>query len=265
MVSFARSLAPYILTSLAGLTIAFVSGLTVGSANTTTIPPASTLAPVDVIQGVVASYIKDHPESILEAYTAAQTRQVADRAAREAATLRAHHADLIADPASPVLGDIEAPVTVVEFSDYRCPYCRKSTPALAEFVASHRIRVVIKELPILGPDSVYAAHLALAAAKHGRYADVNRALFSATPGPDGHGYRAGFDAAVRALGLDPVELYAESQMPEIEHEISNNLSLAEAIGVRGTPAIVIGDDLIPGAFTAEQLESRLAITKHQPT
>jgi protein-disulfide isomerase len=265
MMTLARSLAPYTLPALTGLTIAFICGLTIGSANTTTIPSAAAPASVELIEGVVASYIKDHPEAVAEAYAAAQAHQVADRAAHEAATLRARRLDLIADPASPVLGDIGAAVTIVEFSDYRCPYCRKSSPALAEFVASHKIRVVIKELPILGADSVYAAHLALAAAKQGRYGEVNRALFSATPGPDGHGYRAGFDAAIRALGIDPIALYAASQTPEIEQEISANLALAEAIGVHGTPAMVIGDDLIPGAFTAEQLEGRLAATKHQPT
>ena len=137
-------------------------------------------------------------------------------------------------------------VVLVEFFDYACPYCKASNPAIDRLVAEDKgLRVVYRELPILGPDSVTAARLSLAASKAGRFGQFHDALWAAgKPGPQT------LAAASQAAGIpaQPVE----SQ--DIEAELKKNFQLAGALGVRGTPVFVVGDRVLDSAVGYDKLK-----------
>ena len=143
-------------------------------------------------------------------------------------------------------GSSKPDVVLVEFFDYACPYCKASNPAIDRLVAEDSgLRVVYRELPILGPDSVTAARLSLAASKAGRFGQFHDALWAAgKPGPQT------IAAASQAAGIAPQP--AESQ--DIEAELKKNFQLAGALGVRGTPVFVVGDRVLDSAVGYDKLK-----------
>ena len=143
-------------------------------------------------------------------------------------------------------GSSKPDVVLVEFFDYACPYCKASNPAIDRLVAEDSgLRVVYRELPILGPDSVTAARLSLAASKAGRFGQFHDALWAAgKPGPQT------IAAASQAAGIAPQPV--ESQ--DIEAELKKNFQLAGALGVRGTPVFVVGDRVLDSAVGYDKLK-----------
>ena len=137
-------------------------------------------------------------------------------------------------------------VVLVEFFDYACPYCKASNPAIDRLVAEDKgLRVVYRELPILGPDSVTAARLSLAASKAGRFGQFHDALWAAgKPGPQT------IAAASQAAGISPQPVASQ----DIEAELKKNFELASALGVRGTPVFVVGDRVLDSAVGYDKLK-----------
>ena len=216
-------------------------------------------AQLGAIRDSVAQVIRDNPDLITDALRASQATSERVRLDAATASIPNHELDLLHDPLSPVAGNPAGDVTIVEFFDYRCPFCKKTASALDALLASDPdIRVVYKEYPVLGPDSTYATRLALAAGGQGKYDQLHAALFAAPSGADGHGYRAGFDGATVSLGLDPAALEEAGHSADIDVEIQRNAALAKAIGIRGTPAWVIGNHFVEGAQTTEQLAAAVA-------
>ena len=162
------------------------------------------------------------------------------------------------DPDMPFVGSNTADVTIAEFMDYNCPYCKKSHPALKKLLASDpRIRVLYKEWPIFGPVSEYAARLALAAKWQGRYAIAHDALMSA---PRRFTANEEVRAVLRTAGIDLKKLDADAAKHEAEITLllaRNNLQ-AETIGLQGTPAWIVGPFLIPGGLDFAQLQEAVA-------
>jgi protein-disulfide isomerase len=147
-------------------------------------------------------------------------------------------------------------VTIVEFFDTRCPYCRKLEPTMAELLArDHGVRLVYKDLPILGPASVLGSKALLAAQKQGGYEKLRDAIMAAPPQTT----KEMIQDAARKLGLDWKRLEHDMNDPAIQARIDANIKLAQTIGVDGTPALVIDGTLIPGAV--EMAELTTAITK----
>ncbi len=156
------------------------------------------------------------------------------------------------DPNAPVIGNKAGAVTVVEFFDYRCPYCRILQPALETLVANdRRVRLVLKEWPIFGGASVAAARVALAAQWQGKYAAVHKALFSLPRTMD--------DAAIRQAameaGADMAQLDRDlaAHRGEIDTELTRAAGEAHALGFQGTPGLVVGTVAVPGTLTAADL------------
>jgi protein-disulfide isomerase len=209
----------------------------------------------EAIRTLVRNYLLAHPEIIIEALAGLEERQKAEAASSQAQALRARRADLQGDPASPWVGSTEPDLVIIEFFDYRCQYCKQVVSALTQLVASDaKLRVVYKELPILGPDSELAARAALAAHRQGRYARYHAALM-ARRGP--------FDeATLLALagehGLDTTRLKADMARSEIGAQIDRNRALARELGIRGTPAFVIGETIVPGAIDLETMRGLVA-------
>jgi protein-disulfide isomerase len=161
-------------------------------------------------------------------------------------------------PEDPVGGNPKGTITIVEFYDTRCPYCRKMEPTMAGLLdRDHDVRLVYKDLPILGPASVLAAHALLAAQQQNGYEKLRTALMRAPPDYT----QAQILATAREVGLDDARLARDMVNPAIEARIAANLQLATALGIDGTPALVIGDALIPGAVELADLQKDVATAR----
>jgi protein-disulfide isomerase len=207
------------------------------------------------IEEIVRAYLIEHPEVLKEAIAALQAKEEAAKAAQQANALSQYQDQLLSDPASPVAGNPMGDVTVIEFFDYKCPYCKKVTPALNELLETDKsVRIVFKEFPILGESSLLAARAALAAAKQGRYLEFHAALME---------HRGNFDdATIRLIaetrGLDAAKLEADMKSEDVEQQIRDNHALAQAMSIRSTPTFVIGDQIIPGAVSIDDLKAIIA-------
>ncbi|MDP3676596.1 MAG: DsbA family protein [Novosphingobium sp.] len=202
------------------------------------------------IEGLVRQYILDHPEILPEA----MTRLQANGAARQIAAQR----DRIETPfAGAVLGNPQGTLTLVQFTDYACGYCRQSVADIAALTAAHPdLRVVIREMPILSRESEQAARIALSAARQGKYAAFHDAMFAGE-----RPAAASIAAAAQKAGVDSGAAAAVASGAEVTNELAGNLALAKELGITGTPAWVIGDKLLMGAIGREALESAIAETR----
>jgi protein-disulfide isomerase len=161
--------------------------------------------------------------------------------------LAAHRAELETPFATSWKGAARPDVTIVEFFDYACPYCKASNPALDQLLKNDsKVRIVYRELPILGPESLDAARLSLAASKAGRFAQFHDALWAAGK-PSGESLAR----AAATAGIDPTP----AETPASESELKKNFQLAGALGATGTPLFVIGDEVINSAATYEALKA----------
>src|SRR5262249_55452589 len=147
---------------------------------------------------------------------------------------------------------------IVEFFDYRCPYCKQMEPALEALLREDgNIRIVYKEFPILGKDSVYASHMALAAKKQGKY-DAFHAAMMATKGHVDEGV---VEQVAKSAGLDLSRAQIDMGAAEIDDIISRNVDLARALNIQGTPAFLIGEELVPGAVDIATLREKIALAR----
>lgn len=208
------------------------------------------------IEAVIHDYLLKHPEVVLQAMQELQARQDKEEKAQQAAALKDNRRALLANPDDPVMGNPKGDVTVVEFFDYQCGYCKRVFPSLMDTVkADGKVRVVMKELPVLGPASIVAARHALAAKMQGQAKyDAFHNTMMAARGPVTEDSIA---AAAKTAGLDVAKLAADARRPEIEQQLRANMELASTLGISGTPAFVIGDTLIPGAVEAPVLKKAI--------
>jgi len=217
-----------------------------------TAPPALTK---EAVEQIIRQFLMDHPEVVMDSVRRFQERQRAEERKRAGAAIATRQDDLLRDPASPVAGNPKGDVTVVEFFDYRCGYCKRVTPVLKELMAGDpNLRVVFKELPILSPESNLAAKAALAAEAQGKYLPFHEALMASDSSlsmPD-------ILQLATALKLDTAKLQADMNKPEIQAAIQKNHALAQAVGITGTPAFIIGPELVPGAIELPALKELIA-------
>lgn len=155
----------------------------------------------------------------------------------------------------PFIGNPDASVTVVEFFDYQCPYCKRMAQDLAEIAAEDPdVKIVFKEFPVFGRESTLANRAALASEKQGKYLEFHLAVMGLRGAPSEN---AIFRIASR-LGMDLERLRRDMQAPSIDNQIQINLQLARQVGVRGTPAFIVGDQLVPGAMSPDQMRQLIA-------
>jgi protein-disulfide isomerase len=176
------------------------------------------------------------------------------------AALTSRDKEILWDPDSPVGGNPDGDVTLVEFADYNCAYCRRIAPTLVEAEAADpQLRIVYKEIPILGSDSVFAAKAALAARQQGKYVDFHRALMNVR----GVAAEGLVFAMATKVGLDVEKLKTDMEAPQIEAAIDRNIALARALGINGTPSFVIGDQIVSGAIDLEAMQRLIARAREQ--
>jgi protein-disulfide isomerase len=208
----------------------------------------------DEIVGIVRDALKSDPSILRDAIVALQ----ADEAKHDQDTARAAIArsrDSLVNPADPVAGDPKGDVTIVEFFDTRCPYCRKIEPVMDSFLnQDRRVRLVYKDLPILGPASVLGSKALLAAQRQNAYVKMREAVMKLPPDTT----LAQIETTARSLGLDWHRMARDMDDPSVQARIDANLKLARELGIQGTPALVIGEALIPGAVDLGDLRKAVA-------
>jgi protein-disulfide isomerase len=195
------------------------------------------------------------PSILRDAILALQQDDQRREAAARVEAIRAERAALLHDPADPVRGNPAGDVTIVEFFDVRCSFCRRLHPELEALIAADRgVRVVMKDLPIFGAQSVWAARALLAAHRQGGYARLQDALLRLR----GEATEAAIQAEARRIGLDWQRLRRDMEDPAIMARIEANVALAQRLGISGTPALIIGDTLVPGAVDQRRLAALVA-------
>ena len=217
-------------------------------------PPAPALDK-EAIGQIVREYLIEHPEVLEEAMRVLQQRREIEQRERSRAAIVANGEALRAHPMSPVSGNPQGDVTVVEFFDYRCGYCKRAFPSvMALLEADSQVRVVWKEFPILGPVSLFAARAAMAADRQGLYHEFHVAVM----GAEEELTEDTVIALAAASGLDTDRLRADMEDPAIDAYLEETRQLAQALGITGTPAFVIGNTLIPGAVDSARLQASVA-------
>jgi protein-disulfide isomerase len=210
------------------------------------------------IEAIIHDYLVNNPGTLIEALQKAEDKLNSEAHDKAAAALRQRHHDIYDDPATPVGGNPHGDVAIVEFFDYRCPYCKEVEPSLEKLLHEDRdLRFVYKELPVLGPASVTAAHAALAARKQGKYAAFHDAMMAAR----GRITDETVFHVAASVGLDVERLKRDMAAPEIAQDIESNLALADALGIHGTPGFVIGDHIVPGAADLDSLRKLVAAAR----
>jgi protein-disulfide isomerase len=210
------------------------------------------------MEQIIHDYLLAHPEVILEAVDRYQKQQEQASAQKQSQALVDRREELLHAAADPVIGNPNGDVTIVEFFDYRCPYCKSVAGAFVDlYEKDGKVRFVLKEFPILGPESEFAAKAALAAQKQGKYRELHLAMMSFK------GKMTNDDVRQLAakVGLDVAKLEQDMQDPAVTETIKRNYALAEALGIRGTPAFIIGNELVPGAITADEMQKRIAAVR----
>lgn len=221
-------------------------------------PPAFTQAQRAEIVAIVRQAMQSDPSILRDAVTALQ----ADEAARHDASARDTVARLgpalTANPADPVEGNTHGDVTVVEFYDVRCPYCRRMMPVMAQLLRDDpKVRIVYKDVPILGPGSVLGARAVLAAQRQGGYARMQAAVMQGTKQIT----QASLHEAATTAGLDWDRLQRDMADPQVAARIQANLDLARQLGLEGTPMFVVGRQVLPGAVDLAELQGAVAAAR----
>ncbi len=212
------------------------------------------------VEEVVRDYLRRNPEVLLEAIEAMRAKRDAEQQATVRKNLVSLRGDLENDPTSPVGGNPRGDVTIVEFFDYQCPYCKRVFPAVQTLLKTDgNIRYVFKEFPILGPQSVVAARAALAAWKldRDRYVPFHTALMQSKGRLS---ERKILDVAAE-IGLDVERLRAAMADPGIDKVLARNAELARALDINGTPAFVIGENVVPGAVDLDTLTALVSAAR----
>ena len=207
------------------------------------------------IEKIVREYILQHPEVLMESVQSHRERERVEAQRRSKDAVAANRRELFDDAASPVAGQAEAKVSIVQFFDYKCGYCRRVSSTLSTLLEKHKnVRMIYKELPILGPDSHVASRAALAADKQGAYMAFHRELMSL----NGPITPEAIEGTGKKLGLDVARLKADMSSKEVEGALMQNQRLANAIGVQSTPSFVIGGELISGAMDLTRFEELIS-------
>lgn len=201
------------------------------------------------VKGLVREYILENPEIIAEAITLLQAKQENEKVERQQATLLELQPILQNPPESTVIGNPEGSVTVVEFFDYNCGYCKTMFETVQKSLrANDDIRLALIEFPILGPNSITATKAALAAREQDLYGPFHQAMILHR----GNLNESTIMTLARGVGLNIDQLKADMKDPELDEIIAKNRELAQRLEINGTPAFVIGTALVPGAVSLEQ-------------
>jgi protein-disulfide isomerase len=208
------------------------------------------------VEQIVAEYIQKNPQAILDSVSKHQQQAAAEEEKKAQGNIKEKISEIENDPSSPVAGNPKGDIVIAEFFDYSCGYCKKVFPTIIKLVEEDKnIKLVLKELPILGPNSELATRAALAVhlISPSKYFEFHKKLMG--------GHVAGqdsIDTVAKDLGIDVKAMQEKMKSPDVEKVISKNKDLAANIGIHGTPAFVVGGELVPGAIDYDALKGLVA-------
>lgn len=215
----------------------------------------------EALGGIIREYLVKNPEVLQEAFTELQRRQQAAEQAGRAEVLTSERGKLENSPSDFVLGNPQGDVTMVEFLDYNCGYCKRAVADVKALIkADPKLRVVIKDFPVLGPGSVEASRVALAA-KSQLAGDKLYEFHTRLMERRGQANGTSAKAVAKEMGLDMARLEKDLQNSEIDATLQETMGLGEKLGINGTPGFVIGNEVIAGAVGAEPLRQVIANTR----
>jgi protein-disulfide isomerase len=229
-------------------------------------PTASAQSFSDVQRGdietIVRNYLLAHPEVLEEAMTELSKRQAAAETEKHEASVASNAETIFNSPRGVTLGNREGDVTFVEFFDYNCGYCKRAMTDMLDLMkADPKLKVVLKEFPVLSQGSVEAAQVAVAVrmqdASGKKYLDFHQKLL----GGRGPADKARAMAAAKEAGLDMGKIEKDLASPEVRATLEENLKLAEAMGMNGTPSYVIGKQVVIGAVGLDNLKEKIGIAR----
>jgi protein-disulfide isomerase len=214
------------------------------------------------IETIVKNYLIAHPEVLEEAMNELNKRQAADEAAKHEASITENSKAIFDSPRNVTLGNKSGDVTFVEFFDYNCGYCKRAMSDMLDLIKSDpKLKVVLKEFPVLSEGSVEAAKVAVAVRMQdpggAKYLDFHQRLL----GGRGPADKARALAAAKEAGLDVARLEKDMASPEAKATIDENFKLAESMGMNGTPSYVIGKQVVVGAIGVEGLKEKIGIAR----
>jgi len=206
----------------------------------------------------IRDYLMANPEVLVEAMQELERKQDSQQSSQAQKAIQENRSALLSDPETPIAGNPDGDVTIVEFSDYQCPYCKRAHSAVKSVLASDsKVKLVFKDLPILGEPSRIAAFAALAARAQNKHLAFHDALMESNGKLD----RDRIMEITGSVGLDVAKLQKDMDDPKLKEIIERNMALASALGVRGTPAFVIGNQFVPGAVDADTLKQLIAAAR----
>ena len=235
-------------------------GLTLGALNPAAAFDIDAMSETEraTFRAEIRAYLLDNPEVLMEAFDILDERQAAAEAQAESQIIAANSDAIFASPYDYVGGNPEGDVTLVEFLDYRCGYCKRAFPDIeAMLEADGNIRFIVKEFPILGDASLLASRYAIAA-KIALGDEAYRALHDAMMVMRAEVSEGSLQATAEGLGLDHAAIVAEINNPQIDATISLNYELARALNISGTPTFVLETGLLRGALPRDQIEAAIA-------
>jgi protein-disulfide isomerase len=210
------------------------------------------------IEKIIREYLIAHPEVLQEAMAELEKKQAADEAAKNQAAVKDNAETIFNSPRQVVTGNPQGDVTFVEFFDYNCGYCKRAMDDMFALLKTDpKLRVVLKEFPVLGPGSVEAARVAVAVRmqdKTGKkYIDFHHMLL----GGLGQADKARALAAAKEAGFDVARIEKDMGSDEVRQTLEESLKLAEKLGLNGTPSYVIGSNVVIGAVGLDQLQGKI--------
>jgi protein-disulfide isomerase len=251
---FASSLVRYALTAcVAAGALAYAATIPSARADTATFSDDQKNALGDIIK----DYLLKNPELLVDVQAALESKLEKIQAEKLAKFMSEHAKDIYRNPQSPVAGDPNGDITVVEFFDYNCGYCKRGLPEVQKLIeGDKKVRFVFKELPILSKGSEEASRGALAAKLQGKYWEFHQAMLTAK----GLANEASALKAAEGLGLDMAKFKTDMAGNEVKAELESAKDLAKKMGINGTPHFLVGDKSIPGApeDLHDQLETLVA-------
>lgn len=231
-----------------------------------TAPPASAQGASDLQRGEIERIIRDYllknPELLQEVVAELEKKQAAADAEKHRAAIKENQELLFSSPRQVTIGNLQGDVTLVEFFDYNCAFCKRAlADKLGLIKADPKLRVVLKEFPVLGPGSVEAAQVATAVRMQDRtgkkYLEFHQRLLTRR----GQADRASAMAVAREVGLDKARLEKDMVSEEVRASLAESMDLAEKLGLNGTPSYVIGAEVVVGAVGFAALVEKIAIAR----
>lgn len=218
--------------------------------------PAVAAIDPDVLNPMIEQYLMGDPKVLQRVSTALEATLRSEETERTAVALSNFHDKIFNAPDQIVLGNPDGDVTLVEFFDYNCGYCRSALPDMAALLAEDpNLKVVLKEFPILSNESIDAARIGvLVGQSDADYWDFHQTLFTSRAKVD----KSVALAAAQSLGLSPVDLELRMGGEDVSQTIQTSYEIAQALGITGTPTYIIGNEIIPGAIGADELRARIA-------